>query len=182
MSILNITLAPRTRRGLMVGLAATAAAGSLISAPAAQAATPKGAQRMVAIAKSQVGIGERKGASKYGTWYGRSFGKAPWCDMFVSWVARQAGVSGKVGRFAYTPAHAQWFKSKGRFDRKPRVGDLVFFDWKGSRHISRIDHVGLVTKVNRNGTVTTVEGNVSDKVMVRTRTMGTIVGFGHPKY
>ncbi|WP_051712539.1 CHAP domain-containing protein [Spirillospora albida] len=187
MSVLN-TVTPRVRRSVFAGLAAGAAAGTLFAAPAAEATTtPAAAQRMVSIALSQVGQGETNGYSKFGKWYGekvnaRSLGKAAWCDMFVSWVGDQAGVTKKVGMFSYTVSHAQWFDGKGRFDRTPRVGDLVFFDWNGGKKIAGIDHVGLVTKVNKNGTVDTVEGNVSDKVQTRTRYMSTIVGFGHPAY
>ncbi|WP_051712929.1 CHAP domain-containing protein [Spirillospora albida] len=146
------------------------------------------AQRIVATALGRVGEGEaRDGTSSFGTWYGKytrqaGFAAAPWCDMFLTWAAAQHGAQKVTGVFAYTPAHAAWFDEQGRFDRKPRLGDYVFFDWNGGRAISGIDHVGMVTAVNPDGSVSTVEGNISDKVVTRKRTMGTIVGFGHPNY
>lgn len=146
------------------------------------------AQGVVATALSRVGEGEAgDGTSFFGKWYGgytrqAGFAGAPWCDMFLTWAAAQHGVQKATGVFAYTPAHAAWFDKQGRFDRKPRVGDYVFFDWNGGRAISGIDHVGMVTAVNPDGTVSTVEGNISDKVVTRKRTMNTIVGFGHPAY
>ncbi|MBG0818796.1 CHAP domain-containing protein [Planomonospora sp. ID82291] len=157
----------------------------------AQAASLAGAARVrqvVTTALGKVGEGERKdGTTSYGAWYDdytgqKGFAGAAWCDMFLSWVAVQHGLEKQMGIFAYTPWHAEWFKKQGRFDRRPQVGDLVFFDWAGSRSVSAIDHVGLVTGVNPDGTVSTVEGNISDRVVTRTRTMDTIVGFGHPAY
>ncbi|MFC4057046.1 CHAP domain-containing protein [Planomonospora corallina] len=146
------------------------------------------AQQVVATALSKVGEGESgDGTTAYGIWYDehtkqKGFAAAAWCDMFLAWVGVQNGVDEQMGVFAYTPWHAEWFDKQRRFDRTPRVGDLVFFDWAGSRSIAAIDHVGLVTGVNPDGSVTTVEGNISDKVVTRTRTMQNIVGFGHPAY
>ncbi|GGT05929.1 hypothetical protein GCM10010156_74370 [Planobispora rosea] len=156
--------------------------------PAAQASGSALVQRVVSTALSKVGEGEAAdGTSFYGKWYDgytkqKGFAAAPWCDMFLAWVAVQHGAQDQMGIYAYTPWHAQWFKKQGRFDTKPRVGDLVFFDWGGSKNISAIDHIGMVTGVNPDGTVSTVEGNVSDKVVTRKRSMNTIVGFGHPAY
>ncbi|GAT71010.1 CHAP domain containing protein [Planomonospora sphaerica] len=159
-----------------------------LSAPAAPLTAGTKVQQLIATALSKVGEGEAAdGTSFYGKWYDtytkqKGFAAAPWCDMFLAWVAVQHDAQDAMGIYAYTPWHAQWFDKQGRFDRTPRVGDLVFFDWGGSKSISAIDHVGLVTGVNPDGSVTTVEGNISDKVVTRTRTMGDIVGFGHPDY
>ncbi|GIH97230.1 CHAP domain-containing protein [Planobispora siamensis] len=147
-------------------------------------------QGVIATALSKVGEGEAAdGTTVYGKWYekytgqqGQGFASAPWCDMFLAWVAVQHGLQDQMGIFAYTPSHAAWFEKNNRFSRTPHPGDIVFFDWGGSKSISAIDHVGMVTAVNADGTVTTVEGNTSDKVMTRKRSMGTIVGFGHPAY
>ncbi|GII04660.1 hypothetical protein Pta02_66680 [Planobispora takensis] len=148
------------------------------------------AQGVIATALSKVGEGEAAdGTTVYGKWYekytgqqGQGFASAAWCDMFLAWVATQHGLQDQMGIFAYTPSHAAWFKKNDRFSRTPHPGDIVFFDWGGSKNIAAIDHVGMVTAVNADGTVTTVEGNTSDKVMTRKRSMGTIVGFGHPAY
>ncbi|WP_189240481.1 CHAP domain-containing protein [Planomonospora parontospora] len=165
-----------------------ASAGDLPSPAAAPLTANAKVQQMIATARSKVGEGEAAdGTSFYGKWYDtytkqKGFAAAPWCDMFLAWLAVQYGVQDQMGIYAYTPWHAQWFNKQGRFDRTPRVGDLVFFDWGGSKNISAIDHVGLVTGVNPDGTVSTVEANISDKVVSRTRGMKDIVGFGHPAY
>jgi hypothetical protein len=159
-----------------------------VQAQAAPLASGAKMRQMIATALGKVGEGEAAdGTSFYGKWYDKhtkqkGFAAAPWCDMFLAWLAVQYGEEKAMGIYAYTPWHAKWFDEQGRFDRKPQAGDLVFFDWAGSRNISAIDHVGLVTGVNPDGTVSTVEGNISDKVVTRNRTMDTIVGFGHPAY
>ncbi|WP_067473388.1 CHAP domain-containing protein [Actinomadura hibisca] len=168
----------------------TAATG--LTAPTAPtvaaAAGGTAAQRMIATAKSQLGQGEAAdGTSSYGRWYDgytrqKGFAGAAWCDMFLGWASATIGQTAATGVFAYTPSHASWFAKKGRFDRTPRPGDFVFYDWGGSRSINAIDHIGLVTAVNPDGSITTVEGNVSNKVVTRKRTLGNVVGFGHPAY
>ena len=70
----------------------------------------------------------------------------------------------------------------GRFGHTPKPGAVVFFDWAGGKTINGIDHVGLVTKINHNGTINTIEGNISDSVVKKTRTLDQIAGFGYPDY
>ena len=125
------------------------------------------------------------GVTPYGVWYSRRVGDAqfrndPWCAMFVSYCGDKT--NSPVGQFAWTVAQAKWFKARGRFDRKPRRGSLVFFDWGGSHDLDRIDHVGVVEQVRKDGTLVTLEGNTSDRVARRVRTMSTVVGFGHPEW
>lgn len=125
------------------------------------------------------------GVTPYGVWYSRRVGDAqfrddPWCAMFVSYCGDKTNAP--VGQFAWTVAQAKWFKQRGRFDRKPRRGSLVFFDWGGSHDLDRIDHVGVVEQVRKDGTLVTLEGNTSDRVARRVRTMSTVVGFGHPEW
>lgn len=50
--------------------------------------------------------------TKYGEWYGLN--GQPWCDMFVSWCAEQAGEGAAVGKFAYVPAHVAFFQKRGQ--------------------------------------------------------------------
>ena len=51
--------------------------------------------------------------TKYGKWYGMN--GQPWCDMFVSWCAAQAGEADAVGKYAYVPSHQNFFASKGLY-------------------------------------------------------------------
>lgn len=116
-----------------------------------------GIQALLDVARSQLGVHEDPPYSnrvKYSAWYGMV---GPWCDMFVSWCADQSGNRDVIGRFAYTPSHEAWFRSKGREvsirDAKP--GDIVFFNF-----IGRTSHVGIV-EANRGDGLITIEGNTN---------------------
>ncbi len=133
-------------------------------------------------------LGEREradGSTPYGVWFAArthhpEFRTGAWCDMFLSYCGHK--VDAPVGMFAWTVAHAKWFQQRGRFNRNPRRGSLVFFDWSGSRKIDNIDHVGVVEHVRDDGLLVTIEGNTDDRVARRVRSMNSVVGFGHPEW
>lgn len=88
-----------------------------------------------------------------------------WCQAMI-WVCfKELGILSLYGtKSAYTVFVANSFNQQGRFYRNnPQPGDMIFFDWQGGKAISGIDHVGIVEKVNSDGTVTTIEGNVNDR-------------------
>jgi surface antigen len=134
-------------------------------------------------ARSQLGVSESPPGSNrtpYGEWYGIV---GPWCAMFVSWCFYFEGLplaDGGGKGFAYTPSGAAWFQRRGKWTRTPAPGHVVFFDWPNDG-VNRISHVGIVESVRADGTVVTIEGNTSDKVMRRNRRVG-IVGYGVPSY
>lgn len=143
---------------------------------------------LLKVAESQLGYGEAPGGlTKFGQWYQNTHAKEPgysdaaWCDMFVSWAATQVGQQDDVGQHAWTVDHAKWFKSHGAWGDKPVPGAVVFFDWGGSDAIDAIDHVGLVKSVVNDSTVKTIEGNISNAVVSKTRSDATIVGYGYPE-
>ncbi|MFG1997546.1 CHAP domain-containing protein [Spirillospora sp. NPDC048911] len=145
------------------------------------AITQGSADHVLAMARGELGEGEHPAGSnhnKYTQWYG--IGDGPWCDMFVSWCAARAGAAKAIGKFAYTPFHAQWFKDHGRWGKEPRKGAIVFYDWGGSHNIPAIDHVGIVEAV-RADSIVTIEGNTEDQVRRRIRRSG-IAGYGYPDY
>lgn len=143
---------------------------------------------MLRVARSQIGVKESPRGSnkvKYTKWYGLV---GPWCAMFISWVARQAGVPKDViPTHAYTPSGRNFFRNKGRHYKKPKVGDIVYYQFPG---FSRVSHVGLVEKVHSDGSWTAIEGNTDaaggrtgGQVMrKRRRTVGRLGGFGRPAY
>ena len=109
------------------------------------------------VARSQLGVHEDPPYSnrvKYSAWYGMV---GPWCDMFVSWCAQVSGNADVIGRFAYTPSHEAWFRSKGREVpiREAQPGDIVFFNF-----IGRTSHVGIV-EANRGDGLVCIEGNTN---------------------
>jgi len=132
---------------------------------------------LIEIAESQIG---NIGGEIYWRWYG--FGeRVPWCAIFVTWVAHQAGYieSGALPHFASVAVGIQWFRNNGLwFDSSyiPSPGDYIFFDWE-SDGIS--DHVGIVERVEGDY-VHTIEGNSSDSVRRRTYRLDSvrIVGYG----
>ena len=144
---------------------------------------------VLAIAASHIGYNEVKpgiNQNKFGSWYGADF--QPWCAMFVSFCFYNAGLplpATTAKGFAYCPYGVAWFKRQNKFDRKPKVGAVVFYDWRGD---GTSDHVGIVEKVTPGGIVA-IEGNTSSSnnsnggaVMRRERPLSTVQGFGHPAY
>lgn len=161
------------------------------------------AQKVIEIALAEVGYLEKATNSqlydktanagnnnwtKYGAWYGLNGPDAPWCDMFVSWVADKAGEAAAVGKYASVWYHQQHFKQLGRWYARgaytPQPGDLIFF--------GAGDHIGLVEYVS-GGRVYTIEGNTSGGstlvangggVARKNYSLGytKINGYGHPAY
>ena len=80
-----------------------------------------------------------------------------WCDIFVTTVFQQAGLSDLIGRECGVQRHIGMMEKKGIWQGKtqPKVGDIVTFDWDGGGFA---DHIGIVESVN-NGVITTIEGN-----------------------
>lgn len=90
----------------------------------------------------------------------------PWCSYFTSWVLKQAGVPiGPGGKgFGAVDDAKNWAKSNGKlFDSpaKPKPGDLALLRPEGGGNYA---HIGMVEKVDADGTVHTIEGNADDSV------------------
>ncbi len=115
------------------------------------------------IALSQMGYTEgAKELTKYGQRFGYPNGY--WCDMFVSWCAREAGLSTDVFPSSISCGeHYKMFKAKGQWQNsllrggnyEPRQGDLVLFRSVTSGSIT---HIGYVLYVE-DGCLFTIEGN-----------------------
>jgi len=138
------------------------------------------AKDIVDVAIGEIGYREQgNNSTKYGKWYGMN--GAPWCHMFVSYCASQAGASASVPKTASTSEGMAWFKKKGLFKYKgkytPKRGDIIYFKSAGA------SHVGIVEKVS-GSTVHTIEGNTSDKVARRNYPLShaKITGYGVPQY
>lgn len=90
----------------------------------------------------------------------------PWCAAFIG------AVSGGCGLQNIVPVSASCERMRNKLLEygakivdKPAPGDIAFFDWDGDGR--PIEHVGIVTKVDNNGWVTTIEGNKLDMVGYR---------------
>lgn len=135
--------------------------------------------RMLALAARSIGYVE--GADNHtnvGVWYGLDH--QPWCAMFQSWLAWRSGLR---FHYAYCPYVVRDARAKafGLSITSAKRGALVLFDWQGD---GVADHIGIVTAVNADGTVDTIEGNTSPAdfsnggmVMRRTRPRSQIQAF-----
>ncbi|MEV0995405.1 CHAP domain-containing protein [Nonomuraea sp. NPDC050202] len=145
-------------------------------------------QKYIELLESQLGYSEKSGSyTKFGDWYGKNvefdadYSSAPWCDMYLSWAAHKLGYEEWIGQFAWTVAHAKWFKEQGAWGKTPKPGAFVFYDWSGSNDIDNIDHIGIVTRVEGN-TIHTIEGNIDGGVAKRKeRDTSKVVGYGYPE-
>lgn len=169
------------------------------------------ATKLIAIAEAELGYHEKatnsnldsktanSGSNNY-TKYGRDLNNAgyynfnkngyAWCDQFVDWcflklcgskskaedLECQTGVYGAGCGYSMS-----YYDKQGRFSKTPKVGDQVFFRYKGTT--SGADHTGIVVAVT-DTQVTTIEGNAGNRVQkkVYSRNDPTLYGYGHPKY
>lgn len=145
------------------------------------------AGKMIEVAASQIGTHETsRGWTKYGQWYqdnidgSWNFSTAHWCAMFVTWCAKEVGVSRDVIKpYASCSVGVSNFKNQGVWHSRssgytPKTGDIIFFTYS---------HTGIVEKVE-DGYVHTIEGNTSDQCKRRQHAIGSskIKGYGSPNY
>ena len=153
------------------------------------------AQKIIKMAASQIGIKEQPANSnkvKYNTeYYGREVSGSdyPWCCAFIWWVFKHCDASalfygGK--KTAYCPTVENYYKQQGKWYKSGKPGDMVLFDFSGK---GIAGHIGIVEKVNSDGSYTTIEGNTGSgndanggAVMRRTRYKSSIRGFARPDY
>lgn len=99
---------------------------------------------------------------------GCQFDDGAWCADFCTYVTKQVyGNDATPGDFAnscsntaYCPTIASWAESKGALttdSSQVQPGDFILYYRNG-----RYSHIGIVTSVNSDGTVNTIEGNTSD--------------------
>ena len=140
-------------------------------------------QDVLQIAIDQIGTKETPSGSnqtKYNDWYG--INHYPWAAMFVSYCFYPAGLPLEITTdkgFAYHPHAAKWFKDQGWWHSTPQIGDIVFFDWVNDRSP---DSVGIVEKVNSDGSIVAIRGNVDNQVKRVNHQGSTIMGYGRPPY
>ena len=154
------------------------------------------AQDIIAKARSYVGTKESPANSNnviFNTdYYGKpvSGDNYPWCAAFCWDIFRMCNASGLYygGKKTALCAEAgNWYKKQKQWYSTPAEGDLVFFKFNRTKNWT--NHIGIVSKVNSDGTFMSIEGNTSlgnqsngGEVMERKRTMENVVGFGRPAY
>ncbi len=153
--------------------------------------------KILTVAKAQVGVKATDiKKCKYNTWfYGASVSGYgyDWCETFVQWVFSQCGASSLLyEKTANCGAQARAFYNRGRLRTSGYLpGDVVFFHWSNDKSsyvpsVYSCDHVGIIEKVNGDGTITTIEGNTGSssngEVMRRVRSLSVVSCAGRPQY
>ncbi|WP_034265042.1 CHAP domain-containing protein [Actinospica robiniae] len=159
--------------------AALLAAGIAVLTPAAAWATDSGDVAALALANAGKGAGtcsqvnpapNSLGGSAFGTSCTGNQGTAEyWCADFAKWIWQNASGStitgtgnldaGAVSFYNYGVDHGTLHTDPSY---RPRVGDAVVYDVvvpSGKTHGTFADHVGLVTALNSDGSIETVNGD-----------------------
>ena len=167
---------------------------------------------LIQNAESQVGYSEY---GNNGNMYADEVGAQnyqPWCSTFQDYLFtktfgkdKAAALLGGSANQPSTWGRAQKIMKVGGYtdlkttnpnDVDIQPGDLAFFKFKTSSHNNPTNHIGLVTAVNNDGSVETIEGNTSSTAAGSQRSGGTvarktrrwkgagssIVGFGRPDW
>ena len=154
------------------------------------------AETILNIARAEVGTqATNYKRCKYNTdFYGYvvSASWADWCAVFIWWIFNKAGAADLLYvKTAGCGVLGSAFYNRGRFKTGGyRAGDVVFFHWSNEMSESvpityTLDHVGIIEKVNSDGSYTTIEGNTgggNGAVMRRTRYASQISGVARPDY
>lgn len=134
------------------------------------------ASQYVGLLVKQNGIGEDPPGSnhnKFTEWYwgkGTRGSAYAWCAVFTCWGFDQLGARSMIPWTASCSAAVRGWKERGQWlgaTKSIRVGD-IFYIPGGS---TGFEHVGVVAKVNSNGTFVSIEGNWTNKVTQKTRTI-----------
>jgi CHAP domain len=140
---------------------------------------------VVDLAMSQVGTAESgDNIIKYWDLIGRhDLQGNPWCACFVTWCMKGSGVPFPTidtpGGYVYCPDAVTYGRAHGELVLAPRVGDIILFDWE---HDAISDHTGIITGLPALNRMTTVEGNVDNKVQAMTRDFSQVLAFFRPPY
>ena len=113
-----------------------------------------------------------------------------WCVVFLWDIFRMCGLSALFYNGEKTneciKVH-QWGEANGLLIPKEdgRYGDIAIYSWKGDT----LDHIGLITGRNADGSYATIEGNTSSGtgspelgVFRKTRSTGDIYSIVRPEY
>lgn len=146
---------------------------SLSSDDSSSALSSSMAEAVIAKAEAEIGTTETgTDNNKYGAALGMN--GVAWCGIFVAWCLKQGGFGlpkfnyASAAAFAYTAQKNGWgiYHAQGS-GYIPKRGDLFVRGYRG-RDFEEDAHVGFVRYDGTGSTFTTVEGNSSDRVNVRT--------------
>lgn len=125
------------------------------------------------------------GASTFYAYYSRNFSEfrsGNWCACFVSCIVKMAGAecAGLPGVYCPTMRNAGVAAGKAVAVAAAKPGDIVYFNWDSNQNA---DHVGMVESIDATArTITSIDGNVSNKVGRRTRKWSEVMSVIRPTY
>lgn len=134
------------------------------------------------LAKTYVGSGPSTFYSYYSKHATPKISSGPWCACFASSILMMAGATAPGFPGLYCPTMCKEAKKAGATVpvSQAQPGDVVFFNWDRN---DNADHVGICQGVDvKSKLITTVDGNVSNRVGRRTRTFGEVMAVVRPKY
>lgn len=122
------------------------------------------AKDMIGVANKQLGLS--------GSYYGYT---EHWCADWICELSREVGISTSVIPFKDSlSCNCSYLynklinKCKAKTVSTPKVGDLLFFQWDGSKSTVQLDHVAIVTSVNGNK-LTYIGGNQGSGYIYNTK-------------
>lgn len=147
------------------------------------------AASIVAEARKHVGyrsFPERKSAFQLKPYLGK-----PWNGTFIDRVLHDALGDFAEVRFISTVTALGYFINRNRVYQKPKVGDIVFFNFATDpANMFEQPHVGVVVEVRKDGSIRTVEGETGpgtpqgsqliDGVFERVRYPAEVIGYVRP--
>jgi hypothetical protein len=153
------------------------------------------ANKVLAFARSQIGVKESPANSNNVIYNTKYYGKAvsgssyPWCVVFVWWIFSACGAAKLFYGEAKTASCnvlMLWAKKYGLWVTSDyRPGDLVVYNWSGG---TAPKHIGIIESVS-DDTITAIEGNTAvgndsngGEVMRRTRDIKYVIGAVRPEY
>lgn len=106
-----------------------------------------------------VSVAQKEYETYCGQQYNSKYGSSPWCCNFVSWCARQAGISADVIKSTATvqTMYDSLINTCGAtVVNSPQKGDLVFYKYT-DYDSENFHHIGIMT-----GAFETIQGNVNN--------------------
>lgn len=134
------------------------------------------------LARSYVGSGPSTFYSYYSKHAKPTITNGPWCACFASSIVMMAGATCAGLPGIYCPSMCDAAKRAGATVAisQAKPGDIVYFNWDGN---ANADHVGICESVDATTrTITTIDGNVSNRVGVRIRKWYEVMSVVRPKY
>lgn len=151
----------------------------------------RAAQTARLIEEAERHVGYRAQPNRMSAFQLPSYNGLPWNGTFIDRVMHDAMGDFPEVRFISTVAALGYYVNRNGVYRKPTAGSVVFFNFAADPvHPFEQPHVGLVVKVNPNGSFETVEGETNpgvaqgsqlpDGVFRRVRHVTDTIGFVRP--